>query len=518
MMDTSAFTGSRQEAFPDAELLPLGGSTCQCYRVKLYGKLHFLKRLKPELQSNPRHVAALNKEFETGYRLEHPHLVRYISKSDDGILMDYVDGETLSEFSASNHDYFKNRKNADCFVRQLVDVVGYLHSHQVIHLDLKPDNILVTRIGHDIKLIDLGYCYTDTYTDTMGRTDSFAAPEQLDGTNDVDARTDIYAIGRILQTLPCAPFYNDIIDRCTHSDKDKRYHSTSDIIYQLDHHHVSRRWLWLLLLIPLVVGIAIYLYQRPVPFNSEDNESVATIEQSTDTGAVLPESAPQVIHEQQPMIERLPEALQQPEAHYQPSAPAVSEQSEGQHPSVKQASKQPNQTEVRPDLVSVPQSKPNEVPAPTPSKTEVRIPSMTSKPAVAEKPKPTPTKTTTTPSIPSSIGKSANKDILALRNELQSIAQPIYNRMLAAYRDSSYNEINRSRFNMVQTDFRDAIMQRYYPLWDKYRKAGKVSERDFYVECSETWLYYCNNLYYQMQRNAGNSAYRNKHYHYYDKD
>ena len=259
MMETSTFTGLRQDAFPDAELLPLGGSTCQCYRVKLYGKLHFLKRLKSELQSDPRHVAALNKDFETGYRLEHPHLVRYISKSDDGILMDYVDGETLSEFTASDPDFFKNRKNADRFVRQLVDVVGYLHSHQVIHLDLKPDNILITRIGHDVKLIDLGYCYTDTYTDTIGRTDSFAAPEQLDGSNDIDARTDIYAIGRILQTLPCASFYHDIIDRCIRADKGQRYNSASDITHQLDRRHVSRRWLWLLLLVPLVISVALYI-------------------------------------------------------------------------------------------------------------------------------------------------------------------------------------------------------------------------------------------------------------------
>ncbi len=515
MMDTSAFTGPRQEALPDAELLSLGGSTCQCYRVKLYGKLHFLKRLKPELQTDPRHVAALNKEFETGYRLEHPHLVRYISKSDDGILMDYVDGETLSEFTASNPDYFKNRKNADRFMRQLADVVGYLHSHQVIHLDLKPDNILITRIGYDVKLIDLGYCYTDTYTDTMERTDSFAAPEQLDGSDDIDVRTDIYAIGRILQTLPCALFYHDIIDRCTQSDKDKRYHSTSDIIHQLDHRRVSRHWLWLLLLIPLVVGIAIYLYQRPVPFTSGGDEHAITIEQSTDTDAVPTESAPQVIQEGQPMTERLPEALQQSAAPDYPNAPVV-EQSVGQQPSVKQESEQPHTAEVRPDLVTVPQSRPQVVPTPSAPKAEVRIPSTTPKPAVTEKP--TPAKTTTTPAIPSSVSKSANKDILALRKELQSIAQPIYNRMLAAYRDSSYNEINRSRFNNLQTDFREAIMQRYYPLWEKYRKAGKVSERDFYVECSETWLYYCNNLYYDMQRNAGNSDYRNKHYHYYDKD
>ena len=153
-METSSFTTTSQEVFPDAELLPLGGSTCHCYRVKLYGKLHFLQRLRPELATDPRHVAALNKEFETGYRLEHPHLVRYISKTDDGILMDYVDGETLTEFTASHPDYFNSRKNADRLVRQLVDVVGYLHSHQIIHLDLKPDNILITRIGNNVKLID----------------------------------------------------------------------------------------------------------------------------------------------------------------------------------------------------------------------------------------------------------------------------------------------------------------------------------------------------------------------------
>ncbi|MBQ9555785.1 MAG: hypothetical protein IJV05_06140 [Muribaculaceae bacterium] len=230
------------------------------------------------------------------------------------------------------------------------------------------------------------------------------------------------------------------------------------------------------------------------------------------------ESAPQVIQEGQPsMAERLPEAMQQSATPNYPTPPVTEQAASGGQPMVKQDNDQPHGTEARPDLVSVPQSKPQVLPAPSAPKAEVRIPSTTSKPTVTEKPK-QPAKTTTTPSIPPSISKSANKDILALRNELQAIAQPIFNRMLAAYRDSSINEINRSRFNTVQTDFRDAIMQRYYPLWEKYRKAGKVSERDFYVECSETWLYYCNNLYYQMQRNAGNSAYRNKHYHYYDKD
>lgn len=290
-METSSFTTTSQEVFPDAELLPLGGSTCRCYRVKLYGKLHFLKRLRPELATDPRHVAALNKEFETGYRLEHPHLVRYISKTDDGILMDYVDGETLTEFTASHPDYFNSRKNADRLVRQLVDVVGYLHSHQIIHLDLKPDNILITRIGNNVKLIDLGYCYTDAWTDTMGHTDQYAAPEQLDGTNDVDARTDIYAIGRILQTLPCASYYDDIIDRCTRPNKDQRFHSAGDIIHQLDRHPVSRRWLWLLLLIPIIAAVYLFL-NPPIPSDL----------QSPDAGAAKDSIYPQGI-DTMPVVE-----------------------------------------------------------------------------------------------------------------------------------------------------------------------------------------------------------------------
>ena len=76
-MDSSSFSDI-QQTYPDAERLPVGGSTCDCYRVKLYGKFHFMKQLKPELRTDPRYVAAMQKEFVTGYGLEHPHLVRYI--------------------------------------------------------------------------------------------------------------------------------------------------------------------------------------------------------------------------------------------------------------------------------------------------------------------------------------------------------------------------------------------------------------------------------------------------------
>ena len=175
-MESSQFSDSHPH-IESLDPLDTKGATCDAFCVKLYGKLHFLKRLKPEFAGDIRYHEAFRKEFETGYRLEHPNLVRYISLTEDGILMEYIDGETLTAFLALHPDYFKDKHNADKFLRQLLDAVGYLHSHQVLHLDLKPDNILMTRINNDVKLIDLGCCYTDTHPDTTGRTVGYAAPE-----------------------------------------------------------------------------------------------------------------------------------------------------------------------------------------------------------------------------------------------------------------------------------------------------------------------------------------------------
>lgn len=296
-MDTSSFS-EIQNTFPDAELLPVEGSTCDCYRVHLYGKLHFLKRLKPEFRTDPRYVASLQKEFEIGYRLEHPHLVRYISKGEDYLLTEYVDGETLSQFAANHPDYFTSKNNTNRFLSQLLDVLGYLHSHQVVHLDLKPDNILITRIGNDVKLTDLGYCYTDTYTDTMGRTDKYAAPEQFpslgkEGPGVVappDARTDIYAVGKILETLPCPTIYNKVKARCTAKDPSIRYQSVDEILHDINHQKRYYRYVALFVAVVAVLAVCIALLthqQDAAPVIQESPmDSIAPIQKNS---VALPE-------------------------------------------------------------------------------------------------------------------------------------------------------------------------------------------------------------------------------------
>ena len=264
-MDASQFSDN-QPRFEAIEQMETQGATCDTFRVKLYGKLHFLKRLKPEYAGDIRYQEALRKEFETGYRLEHPNLVRYLSLDKDGILMEYVDGETLSQRLAKNLDYFKQRKNTDKLVRQLLSVLQYLHSHQVLHLDLKPDNILLTHINDDVKLIDLGFCYTDTFADTQGHTNAFAAPEQKAG-GVVDVCSDIYAFGKILELLPDHSIYNKVIARCTAEHPEDRYQSVEEIMHAINHQR--RYFLWVAVIVfcaaLLSVGLALLTHQKNEP-------------------------------------------------------------------------------------------------------------------------------------------------------------------------------------------------------------------------------------------------------------
>ena len=289
-MDASQFSDN-QPRFEAIEQMETQGATCDTFRVKLYGKLHFLKRLKSEYAGDIRYQEALRKEFETGYRLEHPNLVRYLSLDKDGILMEYVDGETLSQRLVKNPDYFKQRKNTDKLVRQLLSVLQYLHSHQVLHLDLKPDNILLTHINDDVKLIDLGFCYTDTFADTQGHTNAFAAPEQKAG-GVVDVRSDIYAFGKILELLPDHSIYNKVIARCTAERPEDRYQSVEEILHTINHQR--RYFLWVAIIVfcaaLLSAGLALLTHQKsePAAFEKMVVDSVIPEQQDTRQQMVPP--------------------------------------------------------------------------------------------------------------------------------------------------------------------------------------------------------------------------------------
>ena len=226
-MDTSEFNS--KTICNNMEHISTNGSTCDTFRTKMYGKQLFVKRLKPQYASDIRYREALKKEFEVGFTMEHKNLARYISFNGDEIYMEYIDGETLTEKLANDKEYFSKRKNSDKLIKQLLSAVEYLHSNQTLHLDIKPDNIMLTRINNDVKLIDLGFCYTDCFADTTGYTPQYCSPEQQEG-KDTDERSDIYTIGRIIELLPNRHIYKKIITRCTATNKAHRYQSIKEII------------------------------------------------------------------------------------------------------------------------------------------------------------------------------------------------------------------------------------------------------------------------------------------------
>lgn len=299
---SSSFTPFAQ-LYSDAKRVETKGATCDCYTVRRHGKLLFVKRLKPRLAADPRYVAAMQKEFEVGYNLDHPNIARYEAHGNDYVVLDYVDGRTLREAIDSDPKYFAIRKNLDKLVGQLLSAVGYLHSRGVLHLDLKPDNIMLTSVANDVKVLDLGFCYTDTYADTMGRTDKYAAPEQTDGSGRVDVRTDIYALGRLLQQLPRLPrIYNNVAKRCTQADKERRFQSVGEMEKYIRSRR-SRR-LWPVLLVVGLVAVAALVAAAIVSKPREAN--VETVVHDTVYISAPATVTPQVSNQASPMAEPAP--------------------------------------------------------------------------------------------------------------------------------------------------------------------------------------------------------------------
>lgn len=235
--DVSAFSGPLDRV-TSQEQLYLNGSTCQTYIVRVYGKLHFKKQLKAEYKGMPQYVEAFRKEFEVGYRLNHPILPCYIALGDeDGcpyILEEYIDGNTLTDFLAANPCYFHSRPHADRLIDELLSVFSYLHHHQVLFLDLKPDNVMITSVNRQLRLIDLGGCHTDCFVGTEETTKAFAPDRNANDAAQVDGKLwepsfDIFLIGRLLQECRVPHIYNKVIAKCLKDDPRERYDSVDSM-------------------------------------------------------------------------------------------------------------------------------------------------------------------------------------------------------------------------------------------------------------------------------------------------
>lgn len=190
-----------------------------------HGRKFIVKGLRPDLRDKPEYRAMLFKEFELGMKLDHPCVVRtwgWEERKDKGpcVVMEFIDGFTLGEWIEKTGPSGAKRLDV---ATQLVSAIAYMHSAGVCHRDLKPDNIIITRSGSNVKLIDFGLSDSDEFAilKKSAATRSYGAPEQLEGCVG-DARSDIYALGAILRQLCPGVFYGRLVRDCMRQSPVKR--------------------------------------------------------------------------------------------------------------------------------------------------------------------------------------------------------------------------------------------------------------------------------------------------------
>lgn len=246
-----------------------GGATSLSYKVRIDGKQYFMKRLRPELQEEQRCRTLFHKEFEIGSSISNGHVARYEKICEDGnglyILMEYIYGCTVEEVLNANKAYFANEQNLWKFLLQLLDGIKAFHSQGIAYLDFSPSNIMLTQVGNNVKIVDLGFCFNNTYGHTAGTTPLFAPPE-IEHINDIDERSDIYAIGRLVRYIQdksgarYSKQLNNIVNRCLNEKKEKRFASTEEMMRAIRRRNQRRNTLLSLAPATLIATILFTLY------------------------------------------------------------------------------------------------------------------------------------------------------------------------------------------------------------------------------------------------------------------
>ncbi len=232
------------------EILDTESSTAFTYRRSIGGKLYFMKKLRPEFYNDVCYRDAFFKEYDAGKKIISPYIVEYYGIKDDAdglyILMEYIQGRTLKEKIGKEPEYF-TKSNIKKFLLQLCKALKTLHSNNIVHLDISPNNILFAQASNDIKIIDLGFCLSNYNNNTRGHTAGFSAPEaQSSDAKEINASSDIYSIGALLEYIEknsgtSLPRYaKKIKERCLQPQKEKRYQSVEEIINVLRYATVKR--------------------------------------------------------------------------------------------------------------------------------------------------------------------------------------------------------------------------------------------------------------------------------------
>ena len=182
------------------------------------GRRVAIKILRPDLARDPDFQVRFRREAQSAAALNHPNIVAVYDTGEDRldaegggpqevvpyIVMEYVDGMTLRQLLTSGRRLLPER--ALEIISGVLSALDYAHRHGIVHRDIKPGNVMLTRSG-DVKVMDFGIARainelntSVTATSAVMGTAQYLSPEQARG-EVVDARSDLYSAGVLLYEL-----------------------------------------------------------------------------------------------------------------------------------------------------------------------------------------------------------------------------------------------------------------------------------------------------------------------------
>lgn len=134
----------------------------EIYTAMRYGRRYVLKKLAGDYVRMTNYEMQQEQEFLNSIQLVHPNIAAtYAFEEIEGvgrcIVMEWIDGVTLGEWLQTK----PSKTVRERVFMQIVDALEYIHRLQLVHHDVKGDNILVTHNGQNAKLIDFGLSQTD---------------------------------------------------------------------------------------------------------------------------------------------------------------------------------------------------------------------------------------------------------------------------------------------------------------------------------------------------------------------